>query len=74
MGFIADTICIRPRCSNQKIQRLHPRITGSLCHNIKEFSIRLGMQLVENDAVYIEAVLRISLGGQHLIEGVCRQV
>src|SRR5699024_2747073 len=48
-----------PCCSDQEIQRLHPGVTGTLCHHIKQLPVRLGMQLVKDHSVDIEAILSI---------------
>lgn len=65
LGFlvrlIADAVGIRPGCGNQKIERLHPSVAGALGHDVKEFPVGLGMQLVKYHAVDVKAVLRIRL-------------
>ncbi len=60
VSLIADGVGIRSGSSDQEIQRLHPGIAGALGHNIKELSVRLGMQLVKDNAVDIEAVLTVA--------------
>ena len=57
MHLIADGIRIVPRRGDQEIKRLHPRITGALQHDVKQLSVRLRMQLIEDNAVGIETVL-----------------
>lgn len=41
---------------------------------LKQLSIRLSVQLVENNTVNIEALLAVRLGGKHLIEAVGRHI
>ena len=74
MGLIADAVGVGTGCRDKEVERLHTGITGAFCHNIKELSVRLGVQLIKNDAVDIEAVLGVGLSGQHLIEAVGRLV
>ena len=74
MGLIADAVGVGTGCRDKEVERLHTGITGAFCHNIKELSVWLGVQLIKNDTVDIEAVLGIGLSGQHLIEAVGRCV
>ena len=55
---------------DQEVQRLHAGIAGALGHDIKELSVGLCVQLVEHDAVDVEAMLRVGLRRQHLVEAV----
>ena len=57
MHLIADGVGVVSGSSDQEIQRLHPGVPGALEHNVKELSVGLGMQLIENDAVGVEAML-----------------
>jgi hypothetical protein len=41
------------RCGDQEVKRLHSCIAGTLGHNIKQFSVRLGMQLIKNTTPWI---------------------
>ena len=43
-------------------------------HNIKELSVRLGMELIKDNSVYVEAVLGISLGREYLVKAVRRGI
>ena len=61
---------VRSCRGNQKIQWLHSRIARTLGHNIEKFSVGLCVQLVKDHAVYVEAVLGVSLRRQHLVEAV----
>ena len=74
MDFIADGVCIISGSGNQEIQRLHSGIAGALCHYIKEFPVRLGVQLIEYHAMDVKAVLTVGLSGEHLIEAVGRLI
>ena len=65
---------IRSCRGDQKVQRLHAGIAGALGHNIKELPVGLGVQLIEDDAMNIEAVLGIGLRRQHLIKAVRRRI
>ena len=57
------------RC-NKKVQRLHSGIARALGHDIKELPVGLRVQFVEHDAVDVEAMLRVGLRRQHLVEAV----
>nr|DAK60194.1 MAG TPA: hypothetical protein [Caudoviricetes sp.] len=57
MLFIADEMRIIACRSNEEEQRLHPRIAGALVHDVKQLSVRLSMQFIEDNAVGIKAVL-----------------
>ena len=59
MHFVAYGISVRSGCGNEKVQRLHSRITGALGHYIKKLSVWLGMKFVENNTMYIEAMLTV---------------
>jgi hypothetical protein len=72
--LIADRLRIIPGGRDQEEQRLHPRVAGALGHDVKELPVRLRVQLIEDNAVGIEAVLVCHIGGQHLVEAVRRQV
>ena len=74
VGFVADGVGVGTGSGDQEIQRLHSGVTGAFGHNIKEFSIRLRVQLIKYHTVDIEAVLTVCLCRQHLIEAVGRLV
>ena len=74
MHLPTDTVPIGARSGDQKEQRLLSRVTGAVGHNVIQQSVRLCVQLIEHDAMYVEAVLRIALCRQHLIEAVERRV
>ena len=57
MGFVADGIGISSGGSNEEIQRLHSGITGAFGHNVKKLSVRLGMKLIKDHTMNVEAVL-----------------
>ena len=44
------------------------------CHNIKQFSVRLRVQLIEYNTVGVEAVLVSNISGKHLVDTACGQV
>ena len=62
MYLVADAVCVRACCCDKEKQRLHSCIARTLCHNIIELSVRLGVQLIENNAVDIKTVLAVRLG------------
>ena len=68
VDLIADGLRIVAGRGDEKIQRLHTGIAGALGHNIKEFPVRLGVQLVKYHAVGVEAVFVADIGGEHLID------
>ena len=68
--LVADRAGIRPRRGDQKVEGLHTSVTGPLRHDIKELPVGLGMQLVKNHAVDVEAVLGVGLRREHLVEAV----
>lgn len=74
MRFVADGMCVCPSRSDEKIQRLRPRIAGAFGHDIEQLSVGLGMKLIEHHAVNVEAVLGVSLGGEDLVEAVGREI
>nr|DAV87625.1 MAG TPA: hypothetical protein [Caudoviricetes sp.] len=72
--LIADGLRIRSGCGDQKVERLHSCIAGAFGHNIKQLSVRLGVQLIKDNAVGVEAVLVGNIGGQYLVEAVGGQI
>ena len=72
LGFlvylIADRFRIVAGCCNKEIQRLHSGIAGAFCHDIKQLSVRLGMQFIEHHTMRVESVLVTDIGGKHLID------
>ena len=63
-----DGISVRTCGRNQEVQRLRSGITGALCENIDQASIRLRMQLIQNQTGNVQTVFRADLRRQHLIE------
>ena len=57
VDFVAYGLLYRSGCGDKEIQRLHTGIARALGHNIKQLSIRLGMQLIEYNTVGVETVL-----------------
>ena len=55
-------------------QRLHPRIAGTLRHDVKQLSVRLRVQFIEDNAVGIEAVLVCHIRRKHLVKAVRGQI
>ena len=74
MGFIADAVCVSTGSGDQKVQRLHAGVAGALRHDVEKLSVGLCVQLVEDYAVDVEAVLGIRFRRQHLVEAVRRRV
>ena len=74
MYLIADGVGVVAGRGDQEIQRLHPGIAGALEHDIKEFPVGLGMQLIENDTVGVESVLVCHIRRQHLIGAIGREI
>ena len=72
--LIADGVGIRPCCGDQEIQRLHPGIAGTFCHNIEQLPVRLGMQLIKDHSVDIKSMFAVCLRGQYLIKTVGRLI
>ena len=68
--LVADRAGIRPRRGDQEVEGLHPGVPGTLCHDVKELSVRLGVQLVKNHAMDVEAMLGVGLRREHLVEAV----
>ena len=58
---------LSPAVVIRKYRGLHSGIATAFGHNIIEFPIRLGMQLIEYDAVGVEPVLVPNIGGQYLV-------
>ena len=57
MLLVADGVGIVARRGYEEEQRLHPCIAGALGHDVKQLSVRLRVQLIEDNAVGIETVL-----------------
>ena len=72
--LVADGVRVVPGGRDQEVERLRPRVSRALGHDVEELPVRLGVQLVEDHAVDVEAVLGVGLGGEHLIEAVRRLV
>ena len=66
--FIADALLIRSGRGDNKKQRLLTGIAGAFGHNVIEFPVRLGMDLIKDETGNIQAMLGASLSGQHLIK------
>ena len=67
-------MCVSTGSGDQEVQRLHAGVTGALRHDVEQLSVGLCVQLVEDYAVDVEAVLRICFRRQHLVEAVRRRV
>ena len=74
VDFIADGFGVISGSGNEKIQRLHPGVTGTFGHDIKELPVGLSVQLVKHHAMGVEAVLISHIGGKHLINAACWQI
>ena len=72
--LVADAVDVGPGRGDQEVERLRPGVAGPLRHDVEELPVGLGVQLVEDDPVDVEAVLGVGLRRQHLVEGICRQV
>ena len=59
MGFIADAVGVCSSRGDEKIQRLHSGISGSLGHNIKELSVGLSVELIKDNTVDVKAVFGV---------------
>ena len=70
VDFVADAVGIRPGCGNKKVQRLHPGIPGAFGHHIEQFPVGLGVELIKDHSVDIEAMLGVGFCRKHLIETV----
>ena len=57
--LVADRAGIRPRRGDQEVEGLHPGVPGTLCHDVKELPVWLGVQLIKNHAVDVEAMLGV---------------
>ena len=68
--LVADRAGIRPCRGDQEVEGLHPGIPGTLCHDVKELPVWLGVQLIKNHAVDVEAMLGVGLSREHLVEAV----
>ena len=68
VDLIADGLRVVAGRGDEEIQRLHTGITGALGHNIKELTVRLGVQLIEHHAVGVEAVFVADICGEHLVD------
>ena len=68
--LVADRAGIRPRRGDQEVEGLHPGVPGTLCHDVKELPVWLGVQLIKNHAVDVEAMLGVGLSREHLVEAV----
>ena len=74
MHLVADAFGVVSGSRDKEIQRLHSSIAGALDHNIVELSVRLRVQLIEYNAVGIEAVLVRNVCRQNLIFALGRQI
>ena len=74
MLLVADGVRVVPGGGDEEEQGLHPRVAGSLGHDVEQLPVRLRVQLVEDDAVRVEPVLVRDIRGQHLVEAMRRQV
>ena len=74
MHLIADRILVASRRGNDEVQRLLSGRAGALRHNVKQLSVGLAQQLVEDTGMNVVAVLGRNLRGQHLINSASRQI
>ena len=72
--LVADRVGIVARRGDQEIQRLHPGVAGALEHDVKEFPVGLGVQLIKDHAVGIKAMLIRHIRRKHLVGTVCGKV
>ena len=56
----ADAVAIRTGCGDQKEKGLLSCVAGTMGHNVIQQSVGLGMQLIENNTVDIQAVLGVA--------------
>ena len=68
MDLIADGLGVISGGGNKEVQRLHTSVAGTLGHNIKQLSVWLCVQLIEYNAVGVEAVLVADISGKHLVD------
>ena len=68
MQFITDTFLIRPGRGDDKKQRLLTGVTGAFGHDIIEFPVRLGVDLIKDEAGNIQAMFCSCFSGKHLIK------
>ena len=72
LGFLVDLITdgfgIVACRGNKEVQWLHTSITGALGHNIKQLSVRLRVQFIENNSVGVEAVLVADISRKYLVD------
>ena len=68
VDLVADGLRIITGRGDEKIQRLHTGIARAFCHDIEEFTVWLGVQLIEHHAVGVKAVLVADIGREHLID------
>ena len=68
VDLVADGLRIVASRGNEEVQRLHTGIAGALGHDIKELTIRLGVQLIEHHTVGVESVFVSDIGGKHLVD------
>ena len=74
VDLIADGLGVVACRGNKEVQRLHTSIAGTLGHNIKQFSVRLRVQLIKYNTVGVEAVLVSNICGKHLVDTACGQI
>ena len=74
MHLPANAVTISACCRDQKEKRLLSRVAGTVCHNIVQQSVWLGVKFVEHNAVNIQTVFGIAFCRQHLVEAVQRSV
>ena len=68
--LIADGAGVGASRGDEEVERLHPGIAGAFGHNIEQLSVGLGVQLIKDHTVDVEAMLAVRLRRQHLVEGV----
>ena len=66
--FVANALFIRAGRGDQEEQRLLTGITGTFGKDIVEFSVWLGMYLIQHQTRHVQTVLRANFSRQNLIE------
>ena len=68
VDLVADGLRIVAGRGDEEIQRLHTGVAGAFGHDVKEFAVGLGVQLVKYHAVSVKAVLVAHIGREHLVD------
>ena len=59
--LVADGAGIGASGGDEEVERLHPGVARAFGHNIEQFSVGLGVQLVKDHPVDVESVLAVRL-------------